>query len=609
MNNDVVKIIEDSEHEISGDGHCGITSVLYSLLKLDADKLKSRLNVLIKYKKFDDIFQKDEYGKTKTNSIIVEEIRVLLKIQPNLDESLTEKHWLTEEHIKKMAGLFDVNIYIYNESPNYGGLFVPYSKEYGHITTKEKLCKNTIFIHSNYQGKNSGNDHYTSIILNSENHKVLSNVFFCKVNTLEDYKFTYKFLFIFFNMDKFDNNINSLDYFNININIEIEQIIKNSRDIDDIITKKVCKIKNIYGLEINSDQRLLNICNNLYNGVITKLSEKLSNDKNCLEMNVQSSDDCSVFNKSNKLLTQLNDLRKKNIIKIEVTAIKGSILDNIPKNCCIVDPAGLGFISGKYNLTNAGGASGAIYKEIKLENFNYDVKNAIKKEGDAFYKSYNDYHVIHVVGPDFSLNNLEKNKETLMTAYKNIFLQFLESEKEILRLLPVSGGIYSGNRNDLPDITKKALDDAYNNLTDDMKYYLSNKSFDLYTFSEFDKYSEKFPVSARSPSGRAPSGRSVSAGPGRSPDPNHVIKEDGSPSSGGAVAAGPGRRPNPDPDPDPDPDPNPDPDPVAAGLNTKENTISRSEPDVGNPSEGGWNSVIVGISTFIIATMLLTDAI
>jgi O-acetyl-ADP-ribose deacetylase (regulator of RNase III) len=55
-------------------------------------------------------------------------------------------------------------------------------------------------------------------------------------------------------------------------------------------------------------------------------------------------------------------------------------------------------------------------------------------------------HVIHAVGPDLRVGNPSDADalSALTAAYRNILAQFDASSQPVLRLLPVSGGIFAG---------------------------------------------------------------------------------------------------------------------------------------------------------------------
>ena len=141
-------------------------------------------------------------------------------------------------------------------------------------------------------------------------------------------------------------------------------------------------------------------------------------------------------------------------------------------HCMFVDPAGLPFIQ-HYGPRSAGGASAEIYRFIGISDefkFPRAVRNAIRVSGDAYYHAYNrNFHCCHVIGPDFTTMKPEPTEkaaiEMLTLAYTNIFRQFVRSHLPTLRLLPVSGGIFSGKfHNKIPSFTFIAITKAIENL-------------------------------------------------------------------------------------------------------------------------------------------------
>jgi len=119
------------------------------------------------------------------------------------------------------------------------------------------------------------------------------------------------------------------------------------------------------------------------------------------------------------------------------------------KNVVIVDPAGLTFIQN--GPDGASGASGAIYKKLGITEFPEEVKAKIHITGEAAYHAYPEGKVIHVVGPDFRVTH---DITLLAESYVSVFREFITSGQTHLRLLPISGGIYSGNT-DNPTVTPK----------------------------------------------------------------------------------------------------------------------------------------------------------
>lgn len=134
----------------------------------------------------------------------------------------------------------------------------------------------------------------------------------------------------------------------------------------------------------------------------------------------------------------------------------------------IVDPAGLHHIQG--TTAGAGGAAGAIYKYLGIDNapFPKEVVAHVTKATDAKFHEYDGKKkVIHVVGPDFRHGEWseEEAAKALLDSYRNVFREFALSQGNQLRLLPVSGGIFSGNfQSKLPQMTAVAMEKGYESL-------------------------------------------------------------------------------------------------------------------------------------------------
>ena len=130
----------------------------------------------------------------------------------------------------------------------------------------------------------------------------------------------------------------------------------------------------------------------------------------------------------------------------------------------IVDSAGYDFINGN-TTTGAAGVSGAIYRYIGLEKFPDKVRETLLNKSEGISK-YHEYpatkerglvNCIHVIAPDFTKNDTEPVKR-LITAYLSVFKAFLNSKKSRLRLLPISGGVFTGKyKSEIPYFTKKAI--------------------------------------------------------------------------------------------------------------------------------------------------------
>ena len=150
------------------------------------------------------------------------------------------------------------------------------------------------------------------------------------------------------------------------------------------------------------------------------------------------------------------------------------------KRSCITDPAGLDYIQRK-GPREAGGASGAIYEFINIKtkaSFPGRVRKAVDREGAATYQRYGVHHVIHAVGPDLrSFNDeIQSDKkatednvlERLKSTYSNVIGAWLRSGIPLLRLPPISAGIFSGNFTaGMPRLTCMALRRAIQELSPD----------------------------------------------------------------------------------------------------------------------------------------------
>ena len=151
-----------------------------------------------------------------------------------------------------------------------------------------------------------------------------------------------------------------------------------------------------------------------------------------------------------------------------VLGTSGELPRSTSQSACITDPAGLPYIQ-QHGPKGAKGASGAIYNFIGLSaksNFPTSVRKAVKAEGDAAYQRYGLHHVVHVIGPDLRGENPTANSEDqvierLKLAYSNVLSAWLKSGLPCLRLLPISGGIFSGQYTTvMPRLSCTALHNA-----------------------------------------------------------------------------------------------------------------------------------------------------
>lgn len=136
----------------------------------------------------------------------------------------------------------------------------------------------------------------------------------------------------------------------------------------------------------------------------------------------------------------------------------------------IVDPAGLRYISNNKPL-NADQLSGAIYKFLKIRDFSPEVRNDIKRPGQAAYQAYDvdhrQVHVIHVVGPDFDKTPdilWHDAISALQEAYASVIrvAESLPADLKVIRVPLISGGAFSGKfKWCVPELTARAAVAAF----------------------------------------------------------------------------------------------------------------------------------------------------
>eukprot|EP00438_Fugacium_kawagutii_P023725 Skav228052 [mRNA] locus=scaffold1188:227944:228687:+ [translate_table: standard] len=187
---------------------------------------------------------------------------------------------------------------------------------------------------------------------------------------------------------------------------------------------------------------------------------------------------------------------------------KGKKAEPPDENTILVDPAGLPFIRHK-GPRDAKGAAQANYQWLEIseaESFPQPVKEAITEECKAKYHAYagGKKKCIHVVGPDLRSSDgkdftFDQAVEKLTIAYRNVFEEFcrvgMKHNLYQMRLLPLSGGIFSGPfKEDLHRMTAQAVQAAFSQLAEDKKHHMMNSSIDMCIFmeSEFDIFASAF---------------------------------------------------------------------------------------------------------------------
>jgi len=168
-----------------------------------------------------------------------------------------------------------------------------------------------------------------------------------------------------------------------------------------------------------------------------------------------------------------------------------------------VDPAGLPYIQSM-GPGGAGGASGAIYRYLGIDReraFAPEVRNGIRQATDAKFHAYGDNKVIHAVGPDLRDSQYRVRGDAvegspqhamalgdLSKAYRNIFTEFLASGLPKLRLLPVSGAIFSGDFGShegvFPAMTVEGIGSGFRQLREAEQNELKTKEIELCIFSD-----------------------------------------------------------------------------------------------------------------------------
>lgn len=168
-------------------------------------------------------------------------------------------------------------------------------------------------------------------------------------------------------------------------------------------------------------------------------------------------------------------------------------------NIMFTDPAGIPYIHGA-GPSGAGGASGAIYTFLGIsqeDEFPADVREHVKSPTDAWWHTYSkpmgddavDLHCCHCVGPNFmeiyydaaedvleSPEEIAKAIDQLSTCYSNVIAELARSPLRHLRLLPISGGIFSGPFAPvMPTLTAKALGQAISQLDGQVAAALSSR--------------------------------------------------------------------------------------------------------------------------------------
>lgn len=156
----------------------------------------------------------------------------------------------------------------------------------------------------------------------------------------------------------------------------------------------------------------------------------------------------------------------------------------------------------------AGGSAGGLYNYLGLNQVKRKATSKIFESlvmGEIVYTQYTKQvsktetiiDVIHAYSYNFSRLKPKTEEECidqLSEVYKKVFIKFIEINKPVLRLVPLSGNIFSGEyRGRMNRITFQAIQKAYYSIEQEEEYKnkLNEKSIILclFTEDEFNYYS------------------------------------------------------------------------------------------------------------------------
>mmetsp|Transcript_69875 Transcript_69875/g.227427 ORF Transcript_69875/g.227427 Transcript_69875/m.227427 type:complete len:240 (-) Transcript_69875:60-779(-) len=176
----------------------------------------------------------------------------------------------------------------------------------------------------------------------------------------------------------------------------------------------------------------------------------------------------------------------------------GAVAREPDEETAFVDPAGMHHIQNTTDgPSGASGAAGAIYSWLGIstrKEFPPVVRQAITAPLLAKFYGYGEpgrpkRNCIHAVGVDFRTMPQTSRSEAvaqLAQAYCNILVQFCESGLRKLRLLPMSGGVFSGPWSlDMPAfslITAEAVERGFEQLSPAQQRYVQDADLEMCIF-------------------------------------------------------------------------------------------------------------------------------
>ena len=191
--------------------------------------------------------------------------------------------------------------------------------------------------------------------------------------------------------------------------------------------------------------------------------------------------------------------------QLKVKVIRGSVSqnainDNI-EQASMADAGGWRFFR-KNNPTNAGGAAGALYREMRIKSFSSEVQKIELGCALVVYyqidkkKNKKTPAIIHTAGINFNLLpewSRQQAQESLNRIYTEIFCAHISTNRKKLFFPPISGGRFSGRfKETMPQMQRMAIQKGFEKLSTEHQTQLreSDIYLCLYKLSEFETYKE-----------------------------------------------------------------------------------------------------------------------
>lgn len=191
--------------------------------------------------------------------------------------------------------------------------------------------------------------------------------------------------------------------------------------------------------------------------------------------------------------------------QLKVKVIRGSVSQNAINDnigqASMADAGGWRFFR-KNNPTNAGGAAGALYREMRIKSFSSEVQKIELGGALVVYyqigkkKNKKTPAIIHTAGINFNLVpdwTPEQSQESLNRIYTEIFCAHISTNRKKFFFPPISGGRFSGRfKETMPQMQRLAIQKGFEKLSTEHQTQLreSDIYLCLYESSEFETYKE-----------------------------------------------------------------------------------------------------------------------